>query len=152
MKIAVINGPNLNMLGLRDKNIYGSETLDDVINMLRAKMPALQIEAFQSNGEGEIIDRIQAIRYEEDTIGIIINPGAYAHYSYAIADALRDIKGVKPTVEVHISNIHAREEFRSHSVTAGCVDAVVAGAGTHGYLLAALQVIYLHNKMLGNEA
>ncbi|MBD5237623.1 MAG: 3-dehydroquinate dehydratase [Bacteroidales bacterium] len=152
MKIAVINGPNLNMLGLRDKNIYGSETLDDVINMLRAKMPDLEIDAFQSNGEGEIIDRIQAIRYEKDTIGIIINPGAYAHYSYAIADALRDIKGVKPTVEVHISNIHAREEFRSHSVTAGCVDAVVAGAGTHGYLLAALQVIYLHNNMPGNEA
>ncbi|MDE6027225.1 MAG: 3-dehydroquinate dehydratase [Muribaculaceae bacterium] len=143
MNIAIINGPNLNLLGDRDPKIYGSDTLQSVIAMLRREMPDVKFSNFQSNYEGEIIDRIQAIRKDPNTDGIVINPGAYAHYSYAIADALRDIKGIKPVVEVHISNIHAREEFRSHSVTAACVDAVIAGAGTRGYLLGALHVKHL---------
>lgn len=143
MNIAIINGPNLNLLGERDPGIYGSETLKDVIDMLRREMPDVNFSHFQSNYEGEIIDRIQAIRKDPTIAGIVINPGAYAHYSYAIADALRDIKGRKTVVEVHISNIHAREEFRSHSVTAACVEAVIAGAGTRGYLLAAQHVKYL---------
>lgn len=141
--IAIINGPNLNLLGERNPEIYGSETLQDILAMLRREMPDVNFSNFQSNFEGEIIDRIQAIRKDSSILGIVINPGAYAHYSYAIADALRDIKGIKPVVEVHISNIHAREEFRSHSVTAACVDAVVAGAGTRGYYLAAMHVKYL---------
>ena len=132
MNIAIINGPNLNLLGERDPEIYGSETLQDIITMLRKEMPDVKFSNFQSNYEGEIIDRIQAIRKDGSINGIVINPGAYAHYSYAIADALRDIQGKKPVVEVHISNIHSREEFRRHSVTAACVDAVIAGAGTRG--------------------
>lgn len=143
MNIAVINGPNLNLLGERDPKIYGTETLDDIMKMLCENLPKIEFTHFQSNHEGEIIDHIQAIRRNPSVDGIVINPGAYAHYSYAIADALRDIKGIKPVVEVHISNIHSREEFRSHSVTAACVDAVVAGAGTRGYLLGAMHVAYL---------
>ncbi|MDE6682701.1 MAG: 3-dehydroquinate dehydratase [Muribaculaceae bacterium] len=143
MTIAIINGPNLNLLGERNPEIYGSETLQDILDMLRREMPEVSFIHFQSNHEGEIIDRIQAIRKDNSINGIVINPGAYAHYSYAIADALRDIKGRKPVVEVHISNIHAREEFRSHSVTAACVDAVVAGAGTRGYLLGSMHVKHL---------
>ena len=146
MKIEIINGPNLNLLGQRDPEIYGSTTLEDVIGMLRKKLPGTDIEHFQSNGEGEIIDRLQEIRLDKEICGIIINPGAYAHYSYAIADALRDLKGIKPVVEVHISNIHAREEFRSHSVTAACVNAVIAGAGINGYLLAARHLLSLNQN------
>lgn len=143
MEIAVINGPNLNLLGQRDRAVYGNETLEDVINLLRFSFPEIEIKDFQSNSEGEIIDFIQAILNDAGIRGLIINPGAYAHYSYAIADALRDLKGCKPAVEVHISNIHAREEFRSRSVTAPCVDAVIAGAGIYGYILAAQHLLHL---------
>lgn len=143
MIIAIINGPNLNLLGQRDRSIYGTDSLKDIIKMLKEEIPDVNFFNFQSNHEGEIIDQIQAIRENNNIDGIVINPGAYAHYSYAIADALRDIKGIKPVVEVHISNIHAREGFRHTSVTAGCVDAVIAGAGIRGYYLAALHVKHL---------
>ena len=143
MTIAVINGPNLNMLGKRDPEVYGTETLSDIMKMLRREMPEISFLNHQTNHEGEIIDLLQSLGHDDSVTGIIINPGAYAHYSYAIADALRDLKPKKAIVEVHISNIHAREEFRQHSVTAPCVNAVIAGAGIRGYLLAALHLKHL---------
>ena len=145
MTIAIINGPNLNLLGKRDPEIYGSETLNDIMDNLHEEFPEHKFIHFQSNHEGEIIDFLQSMRYDDTVKGIVINPGAYAHYSYAIADALRDLKGLKPAVEVHISNIHAREEFRHTSVTAPCVDAVIAGAGINGYMLATAHLIRLNH-------
>ncbi|MDE7413568.1 MAG: 3-dehydroquinate dehydratase [Muribaculaceae bacterium] len=145
MTIAIINGPNLNLLGKRDPEIYGSETLNDIMDNLQKNFPVHEFIFFQSNHEGEIIDFLQAMRDDSKVKGIVINPGAYAHYSYAIADALRDIKGLKPAVEVHISNIHAREEFRHTSVTAPCVEAVIAGAGINGYILGVTHLIHLNN-------
>ena len=134
MIITIINGPNLNMLGKRDPEIYGSETFDDTLRALRASRPDVEIRYFQSNSEGEIIDVIQRESHDPKVIGIVMNPGAYAHYSYAIADAVAD--SPLPVVEVHISNIHAREAFRSTSVTARSATAVIAGCGRKGYQLA----------------
>ncbi len=135
MTLAIINGPNLNMLGRRDPAIYGSETLEDTLNALRAEFPDINFTDFQSNSEGEIIDAIQSANQMPDIRGIVINPGAYAHYSYAIADAVAD--SAVPVVEVHISNIHARESFRSVSVTARAAKAVITGCGRRGYAMAA---------------
>ena len=135
MKLMVINGPNLNMLGIREKNIYGTKNFDDVCNYIidEGKKRGHSIELFQSNIEGEIINYIQKA-YFESYEGIIINPGAYTHYSYAIHDA---IKGVNiPTVEVHLSNIHAREDFRKKSVTAPACIGQISGFGEYGYLMA----------------
>ena len=146
MKIAILNGTNLNLLGSRDKAVYGSRTLRDIIEMVRAELPEIEIEDYQSNHEGAMIDYIQSVGQDDTIKALVINPGAFAHYSYAIADALRDLRPRKPIVEVHLSNIHAREEFRQHSVTAACVDAVIAGAGARSYLLGALHAIYLANQ------
>ncbi|MGL4569466.1 MAG: type II 3-dehydroquinate dehydratase [Clostridium sp.] len=135
MKIMVINGPNLNMLGIREKNVYGTSNFEDVIKYIKeeGEKRNLNITFFQSNTEGEIIDTIQKA-YFENFDGIIINPGAYTHYSYAIHDA---IKGVSiKTVEVHLSNIHAREEFRKISVTAPACIGQISGFGAYGYILA----------------
>lgn len=143
MKIAIINGPNLNMLGKRNPAIYGTETLKDINSQLNTLFPSYQLIHFQSNHEGEIIDFIQSIYFDESIKGLVINPGAFAHYSYAIADALRDLQPKKPIVEVHISNIHARDKFRQHSVTASCVNAVICGAGSRGYQYALQEVIHL---------
>lgn len=134
MRIAIINGPNLNKLGSRDPEIYGSETLEQTNTKLLNAFPAVELQFFQSNSEGEIIDFIQHADSEPDTMGIVINPGAYAHYSYAIADAIADCE--IPVVEVHISNIHARESFRAQSVTGASADAVITGCGRKGYELA----------------
>ena len=134
MAILIINGPNLNLLGKRDPEIYGAETFDDTLSRLRGQFPQEEILFFQSNSEGEIIDAIQSVRTNPEIYGIVINPGAYAHYSYAIADAIAD--SAVPVVEVHISNIHAREEFRSKSVTAASADAIISGCGREGYSLA----------------
>lgn len=134
MTISIINGPNLNMLGKRDPAIYGNETLDDTLAALRAEFPEIRIESFQSNSEGEIIDAIQRANTLPEIRGIVLNPGAYAHYSYAIADAVAD--SAVPVVEVHISNIHAREEFRAVSVTARAAKAVITGCGRKGYAMA----------------
>ncbi|MDE6339415.1 MAG: type II 3-dehydroquinate dehydratase [Muribaculaceae bacterium] len=134
MKIAIINGPNLNRLGERNPEIYGPETLDDTIENLRKEFSQLEIYHSQSNCEGEIINIIQKVNDEPGYLGIVINPGAYAHYSYAIADAITDSK--LPVIEVHISNIHAREEFRAKSVTGACAKAVICGCGRKGYKLA----------------
>ena len=135
IKILVINGPNLNFLGIRDKEIYGKEDYPYLIGLLgnKGKELGITIETFQSNGEGEIIDRIQKSYYDGDD-GIIINPGAYTHYSYAIRDALASIN--VPIIEVHISNIHKREEFRHVSVTAPVCTGQIVGMGLQGYLLA----------------
>ncbi|MGM9978000.1 MAG: type II 3-dehydroquinate dehydratase [Clostridium sp.] len=135
MKIMIINGPNLNMLGVREKNIYGTRNYEDVCNYVKeeGKKRNHEILMVQSNSEGEIIDFIQKA-YFENYEGIIINPGAYTHYSYAIHDALKgfDI----PAVEVHLSNIHTREEFRRKSVTAPACVGQIAGFGEYGYIMA----------------
>ncbi|MDO4513335.1 MAG: type II 3-dehydroquinate dehydratase [Lachnospiraceae bacterium] len=136
MKILVINGPNLNFLGIREKNIYGNQDYDYLLNMIAQKGEETnsQIEVFQSNHEGAIIDRIQDA-YFDGTQGIVINPGAYTHYSYAIHDALASITTMKK-VEIHISDITKREEFRKVSVTAPACDKQIYGQGLDGYLQA----------------
>ncbi|MBP3578470.1 MAG: type II 3-dehydroquinate dehydratase [Lachnospiraceae bacterium] len=135
MKILVINGPNLNFLGIREKGIYGSESYDTLIARLRAKAEAegIELECFQDNSEGAIIDRIQKAYFDEID-GIIINPGAYAHYSIAIRDALASV--TVPKIEVHISNVYKREEFRHTSVVTPVCDGEILGLGLNGYLLA----------------
>ncbi|MGB4661681.1 MAG: type II 3-dehydroquinate dehydratase [Mobilitalea sp.] len=135
MKILVINGPNLNFLGIREKGIYGTQDFEYLLGILeeKAKELAVELETFQSNSEGEIIDRIQKAYYDK-VEGIVINPGAYTHYSYAIRDALSSI--TVPKIEVHISNIHQREEFRHTSVTAPVCNGQISGLGLQGYLLA----------------
>lgn len=133
MKILVINGPNLNFLGIREKNIYGNQDYEYLKKLIQDKAEETknEIEVFQSNHEGAIIDRIQEA-YFDGTEGIVINPGAYTHYSYAIHDALKSI--TVPKVEIHISDITAREEFRKVSVTAPACDAQIYGRGLNGYL------------------
>ena len=135
MKILVLNGPNLNFLGIREKGIYGSKDYKDLLEMLQKKADDLgiELETFQSNSEGEIIDRIQKA-YLDKVDGIVINPGAYTHYSYAIRDALASV--LCPIIEVHISNVHKREEFRHVSVTAPVCTGQIVGLGLKGYLLA----------------
>ena len=132
MKILVINGPNLNFLGIREKSIYGETSYQDFVQNLirRGSELGAEVEVFQSNHEGAIIDRLQEA-YSDGTEGVVINPGAYTHYSYAIHDALKSV--FVPKVEVHISDIHARESFRAVSVTAPACDAQIAGRGLKGY-------------------
>ena len=134
MKILVINGPNLNFLGIREKAIYGNQDYAYLCNMIKEKAAADEdeVELFQSNHEGAIIDRIQEA-YSDGTQGIIINPGAYTHYSYAIHDALKSVEQIIK-VEVHISDIQSREEFRKISVTAPACDKQIYGHGLNGYL------------------
>lgn len=135
MKLLIINGPNLNFLGIREKEIYGQQDYEYLLRMIEEKAKELQcqVEVFQSNHEGALIDRIQDA-YSDGTEGIIINPGAYTHYSYAIHDALASV--TMPKVEIHISDINAREEFRKVSVTAPACDHQIVGRGLQGYLLA----------------
>ncbi|MBQ6805989.1 MAG: type II 3-dehydroquinate dehydratase [Lachnospiraceae bacterium] len=135
MKLLVINGPNLNFLGIREKNIYGTQDYDYLLNKIadKGQKEGCTIEVFQSNHEGAIIDRIQDA-YFDGTEGIVINPGAYTHYSYAIHDALASI--TVPKVEIHISNIMEREDFRKVSVTAPACDKQIYGHGLEGYLMA----------------
>ena len=145
MRILVINGPNLNFLGIREKGVYGTQDYQYLLKILeeKAKEQDIVIDTFQSNCEGEIIDRIQQAYYDQ-VEGIIINPGAYTHYSYAIRDALASISA--PKVEVHISNIHQREEFRHTSVTAPVCTGQIAGLGLQGYLLGVDAIINLNKK------
>ncbi|MCD7739450.1 MAG: type II 3-dehydroquinate dehydratase [Lachnospiraceae bacterium] len=133
MKLLVINGPNLNFLGIREKSIYGNEDYDYLLNLIagKGKETGAEIEVFQSNHEGAIIDRIQEA-YFDSTSGIVINPGAYTHYSYAIRDALASI--TVPKIEIHISDITKRESFRQNSVTKDACDAQIYGRGLTGYL------------------
>lgn len=133
MKILVINGPNINFLGIREKGIYGTTDYNGLLEMIGKKGQecGCTIEVFQSNHEGAIIDRIQDA-YFDGTEGIVINPGAYTHYSYAIRDALASV--TMPKVEIHISDITTREEFRKHSVTKAACDKQIFGHGLEGYL------------------
>jgi len=133
-KILVINGPNLNLLGQREKDIYGTETLEDIAvrTNIEAKNLNVDINFIQSNHEGEIIDRIHDARGKFDVI--IINPGAYTHYSIAIRDAIKAVE--IPTIEVHLSNIHSREEFRNRSVIAPVCVGQISGFGGNSYILA----------------
>lgn len=134
-KILVINGPNINFLGIREKSVYGTEDYNYLLQMIARKgeESGCRIEVFQSNHEGAIIDRIQD-SYFDGTEGIVINPGAYTHYSYAIRDALASI--TVPKVEIHISDITKREEFRKVSVTKEACDTQIYGQGLKGYLMA----------------
>ena len=133
-RIVVVNGPNLNLLGTREPHIYGTKTQAMLLKSIRAKAKELgaQISFFQSNHEGEIVDFLQ--KEAPGATGIIINPGALSHYSITVYDCLQAL--AVPAVEVHISNIHAREEWRSRSVTARAVRGVITGLGFSGYLLA----------------
>ena len=134
MKILIVNGPNLNLLGTREPEIYGTVSMAGFLENLKEKFPEDEILFLQSNVEGEIINRLQ----EDDYEALIINPAAYTHYSYAIADCLKNIQ--KPKIEVHISNIYAREEFRQKSVTAAYCSGVISGFGLDGYRLAVLSL------------
>jgi len=134
LKIGIINGPNLNMLGKRDQKIYGNLTLEEMNHKIEsfAKKEDIELTIKQSNSEGEIIDSIQHFSSQVD--GIIINPAAYTHYSYAIADALKDCS--IPKIEVHLSDIFSREDFRRKSVTASACTEQIAGFGYQSYILA----------------
>lgn len=132
MKIAIINGPNLNLLGKREPDVYGRRNFDEFLDELRERYPKIDLMYFQSNVEGELIDQLQKVGYEVN--GIILNPGGYTHTSVAIGDTIAAIEA--PVVEVHISNIHAREDFRKIShVSSQCRGSIV-GLGLMGYELA----------------
>ena len=133
-RVVVVNGPNLNLLGKREPHIYGTRSLDDLKRVVteRAKQLDLEVSFFQSNDEGEIIDFLQ--REAPGSVGIVLNPAALSHYSIALYDCLQAL--ALPVVEVHISNIHAREEWRSKSVTARAARGVITGLGFAGYELA----------------
>ncbi|TXF76237.1 type II 3-dehydroquinate dehydratase [Chryseobacterium sp.] len=134
MKILILNGPNLNLLGTREPEIYGTVSMEEELKALGKEFTHHEIQYYQSNVEGEIINRIQ----QDDFDALIINPGAFTHYSYAIADCLKNLS--KPKIEVHISNIYQREEFRQKSVTAAYTDGVLSGLGLKGYRLAILSL------------
>ncbi len=132
MKICIINGPNLNNLGKRDPGIYGKLTLDDINKKIKTEFPNDQFEFFQSNLEGEIINRIQSVQNKFD--GLIINPGGYAHTSVAIKDALSESK--IPKIEVHLSNLSSREEYRQKMLTASSCNGYISGFKERGYYAA----------------
>ena len=132
MRIAIINGPNLNLLGKRETSIYGTESFDDYLNTLKAKYPTVEFHYFQSNVEGELINELQRVGFDFD--GVIMNPGGYTHTSVAIGDAIAGIK--TPVIEVHISNVHAREDFRKLSHVSAKAKGTIAGLGLKGYELA----------------
>jgi 3-dehydroquinate dehydratase-2 len=132
MKIAIINGPNLNLLGTRETSIYGNQTFEGFYEALKKKFPQIEFHYFQSNVEGELVNEIQRIGFSFD--GIVINPAAYTHTSVAIGDAIAAIK--TPVIEVHISNIFGREDFRKLSHVSGKSVGVISGLGLKGYALA----------------
>ncbi|TAH03994.1 MAG: type II 3-dehydroquinate dehydratase [Sphingobacteriales bacterium] len=132
MKIAIINGPNLNLLGKRETGIYGSETFDNFFEILKAQYPQISFTYYQSNVEGELINQLQSVGYTYD--GIIMNPGGYTHTSVAIGDAIAAI--TTPVIEVHISNVHAREDFRKLSHVSAKAAGSIIGLGLKGYVLA----------------
>lgn len=143
MRIQIINGPNLNLLGKREPEIYGSQSFDTYFNLLKQNYPSLKLDYFQSNIEGEIIDKIHSVGFEYD--GIVLNAGAYTHTSVAIGDAIKAVAA--PAVEVHISNIYSREEFRRIShISSSCVG-IISGFGMNSYSLAIDALI----EVIGNK-
>lgn len=132
MKLIIINGPNLNLLGKREPEIYGSQTFEDYFEILKNKFPEVELEYYQSNIEGELIDKLHEVGFSYD--GIILNAAAYTHTSVGIGDAIKGIE--TPVIELHISNVHAREEFRHHSYIAPNAKGVLFGFGLKGYDLA----------------
>ena len=131
MKIQIINGPNINLLGRREPSVYGSQSFEDFYSCLVKQYPAVDFEYFQSNVEGELINKLHEVGFETD--GIILNAGAYTHTSIALLDAIRAI--TSPVIEVHISNVHAREEFRHHSMISSVCKGVICGFGLDSYRL-----------------
>lgn len=132
MKIQIINGPNLNLLGVREPGIYGSESFEAFLPQLQAKYPDVQIDYYQSNIEGELINKMQEVGFKYD--GIVLNAGAYTHTSVALHDCIRSLKC--PVIEVHISNVHQREEFRHKSMISAACKGVICGFGLDSYRLA----------------
>lgn len=132
MRIQIINGPNLNLLGKREPQIYGDRGFEEYLQVLRNTYPDIQLDFYQSNIEGELINKIHEVGFEYD--GIILNAGAYTHYSLALMDAIKAVN--TPVVEVHISNVHQREEFRHHSVISCVCRGVICGFGLDSYRLA----------------
>ncbi len=137
MKILIINGPNLNLLGKREPSVYGASSFEDYLKVLKEQFQNVEISYFQSNVEGELINTLH--QYGFDVDGIILNAGAYTHTSIALGDAIRAITA--PVVEVHISNVHAREEFRHKSMIAAACKGVIAGFGLDSYRLALLSLV-----------
>ncbi len=150
MKIAVIQGPNLNMLGIREQHIYGTMTLEQIHEQLKAtaEQNGVELEFFQSNLEGEIVDRVQECLGTVD--GILINPAAFSHSSIAIKDALSAVN--LPSVEVHISNLYKREEFRQKSITAGSVAGIISGFGPFGYHMGLMALTQIISEVKAMEA
>lgn len=137
MHISIINGPNLNLLGQRETGIYGSTSFEDFLHSLRERYPKVRFSYFQSNIEGELVDALQKMGFEAD--GIIMNPAAYTHTSVAIGDAIAAVRA--PVIEVHISNVHAREDFRKISHVSAKVKGSIIGLGLQGYELALLWLL-----------
>jgi len=133
MRVLIVNGPNLDILGKREPEVYGTTTLWDIENKLKVKFPNAKLEFVQSNNEGAIIDALHKAM-DGSIDGVVLNPGAFTHYSYAIRDAVAALK--VPVIELHLSNVHAREEFRRLSVIAPVCKGVIAGFGARGYELA----------------
>ncbi len=147
MKIIIINGPNLNLLGKREPSIYGNQSFEQFFESLQKQFgSAIELSYFQSNSEGAIIDKIHEVGFSHD--GIILNGGAYSHTSIAIADAIAAVE--TPVVEVHISNVYARETFRQHSYFSASCKGVIVGLGLQGYTLAILSFILGHRAQGGN--
>ncbi len=142
MKIQIINGPNLNLLGTREPGIYGSTTFEDCLEKLRRQHPRVEIDYFQSNIEGELIDKLQQTGFSCD--GIVLNAGAYTHTSIALLDCIRSLKS--PVIEVHISNVHSREEFRHKSMIAPACMGVICGFGMDSYRLAVEAIMHAKEK------
>ena len=132
MKLLILNGPNLNLLGVREPGIYGNDSMESYLETLRKEFPQVEIEFFQSNIEGEMIDKMQQVGYSYD--GIVLNAGAYTHTSVALHDCIRAIN--TPVIEVHISNVHTREEFRHKSMISAACKGVICGFGMDSYKLA----------------
>ena len=131
MKILILNGPNLNLLGTREPGIYGKSSFDDYLPQLQARYPDVELDYFQSNIEGEMINKMQEVGFTYD--GIVLNAGAYTHTSVALHDCIRSLRC--PVVEVHISNVHQREEFRHHSMISSACKGVICGFGLDSYRL-----------------
>ncbi|MEX0844328.1 MAG: type II 3-dehydroquinate dehydratase [Balneolaceae bacterium] len=143
MKILIINGPNLNLLGKRNPGVYGTGSLQELEDYLKAEFPDHAFEFYQSNVEGELINKVQEAM-DNDTEGLVINPGGYSHTSIALRDALEPVD--IPKVEVHISNIHAREEFREKSVTGAVMNGIITGFGKYSYVLGIQAIERIANK------